>query len=101
VIRGRFDLHQLKLSINHVCEPDVIYGKLSPINGLPSDIFFYGQTATMKKCVPDETFYTDAVVNSARMAEEIFAWHLKENNIEFKVASDLFYSLTNLKHVVY
>lgn len=101
VIRSRFDLHQLRFNLGHTCEPGVIYGKLSPINGMPSDIFFYGDYVTMKKCVPDETFYTDDVVGNARMAEEIFKWYLQSQNIEFRINSQLSYSLTNLKQVIY
>lgn len=98
VVRGRFDLLSLTINLDKNIDKNTIYGKTSPINGYPSDVFFYGDHETMIKCVPEEDFYTDEVLSSAKNAEDIFSKYLTKYNINFVVDSDLQY---NLKGVLY
>ena len=62
VVRSRFDLNSINIDLRKEIQTGKIYGKRSPINGFPSDIFFYGDYETMSRCVPDESFYTEELI---------------------------------------
>jgi hypothetical protein len=95
VIRGRFDVTHLIIPENFKCEENKIYGRVSPINGLPSDILFYGTYSTMKKCVPDENFYTPNIITTCVNAEDVFRNWLHYNGIEFVHEPNMTYVLKN------
>jgi hypothetical protein len=97
VIRSRFDMTFLNVDFREL-EENTIYGKLSPINGLPSDIFFYGKQDVMKRSVPNENFYTDEIINNSVNAEDVFRKYLEKENIKFVVDENLQYILKNVTY---
>jgi hypothetical protein len=97
VVRSRFDITFLNVDFGEL-EDDTIYGKLSPINGLPSDIFFYGKQDVMKRSVPNEEFYTDEIINNSVNAEDVFRKYLEKENIKFVVDQNLQYVLKNVAY---
>jgi hypothetical protein len=94
LIRSRFDVTGLGMNLVEV-EDGVIYGKLSPTNHMPSDVFFFGNRETMIDCIPDESFYTEEIINKCMNAEDVFKRHMESKGIEFRVVPDLFYVLKN------
>jgi hypothetical protein len=99
VIRGRFDLQNINFDFTKIkCDPGKIYGKLSSINGMPSDIFFYGDRLTMSECVPDENFYTKEIIDSCMNAEDVFSRYLKSKNIVFVNNNNLNYFLKGVSY---
>lgn len=94
LIRSRFDLTHLDLEIQSI-EPGIIYGRSSSMNGFTSDIFFYGDRETMKTSIPDETFYTEEVINTSMNAEHIFQKHLAHKGIKFIADQKLSFVLKN------
>jgi hypothetical protein len=97
LVRSRFDIMDLVVNFK-TCEKNTIYGKLSPINGLPSDIFFYGDHDTMKKAVPNEDFYTDEILNNSKNAEDVFKKYLDSVGIKFIIDDTLNYTLKNVNY---
>lgn len=97
VVRSRFDITFLDVNFKD-CEENTIYGKLSPINGLPSDIFFYGKSDVMKRAVPNENFYTDEIMDSSVNAEDVFRKYLEREKINFVVDDSLRYILKNVTY---
>jgi len=97
LVRSRFDILDLIVDFK-TCEENTIYGKLSPINGLPSDIFFYGDHDTMKKAVPNEDFYTDEILNNSKNAEDVFKKYLDSVDIKFVIDDTLNYTLKNVNY---
>jgi hypothetical protein len=97
LVRSRFDIMDLVVNFK-TCEENTIYGKLSSINGLPSDIFFYGDHDTMKKAVPNEDFYTDEILNNSKNAEDVFKKYLDSVGIKFIVDDTLNYKLKNVNY---
>jgi hypothetical protein len=95
VIRSRFDVTYLIMPNDLKCEENKIYGRLSPINGMPSDILFYGTSSTMRKCVPDESFYTPNIISTCVNAEDVFRNWLNYNGIEFVNDPNMAYVLKN------
>jgi hypothetical protein len=97
IVRSRFDITFLNVNFKE-CEENTIYGKLSPINGLPSDVFFYGNQDVMRRAVPNEEFYTEDVINSSMNAEDVFRKYLEKENIKFVVDEGLQYVLKNVTY---
>lgn len=97
VVRSRFDITFLDVNFKE-CEENTIYGKLSPINGLPSDIFFYGRQDVMSRAVPNEEFYTEEIINTSINAEDVFRKYLEKENIKFVVDEGLKYVLKNITY---
>lgn len=97
LVRSRFDITFLNVDFREL-EENTIYGKLSPINGLPSDIFFYGKQDVMKRSVPNENFYTDEIINNSVNAEDVFRKYLEKENIKFVVDENLQYILKNVTY---
>ena len=97
VVRSRFDITFLDVNFKE-CEDNTIYGRLSPINGLPSDIFFYGKQEVMGRAVPNEEFYTDDIINNSINAEDVFKKYLEKENIKFVVDESLKYVLKNITY---
>lgn len=89
IFRTRFDLQELFLPNEIECEENTVYGRLSPTNGFFSDVFFYGKPEVMSRCIPDEIFYTEEIINTSLNAEEILNKYMKSKNIEFKIVEDL------------
>jgi hypothetical protein len=98
IIRSRFDIESMTLPENIECEEGVIYGKRSPINGFPSEVLFFGTRSTMKKCVPDENFYTENIIKSSINAEDVFDKWMKFNSIEFIENPQISYTLKGIKY---
>jgi hypothetical protein len=99
VVRSRFDLQDIDFDFTKIkCDPGKIYGKLSSINGMPSDIFFYGDRLTMTGCVPDENFYTKEIIESCINAEDVFSRYLKSKNILFICNNNLNYLLKGVSY---
>jgi hypothetical protein len=98
VIRSRFDIEFMTLPENIECEEGVIYGRRSPINGLPSDVLFFGTRSTMKKCVPDENFYTENIIKNSINAEDVFDKWMKFNSIEFREHPQISYTLKGIRY---
>lgn len=98
VFRSRFDLNYISIDMNKEIQTGKIYGKRSPINGFPSDIFFYGDYETMIRCVPDESFYTEDLITDAINAEDIFDKYLKFNGIDFIIDNELSYNLKGMTY---
>jgi hypothetical protein len=97
IVRSRFDITFLDVNFKE-CEENTIYGKLSPINGLPSDVFFYGNQDVMKRAVPNEEFYTEDIINNSMNAEDVFRKYLEKENIKFVVDEGLRYVLKNVTY---
>lgn len=95
IVRSRFDVTHLYMPTDLKCEENKIYGRLSPINGMPSDILFYGTSSTMKRCVPDELFYTPNIISTCVNAEDVFENWLTYNGIEFVNEPNMGYVLKN------
>ena len=97
LVRSRFDITDLNVNFK-TCDDNTIYGKLSPINGLPSDVFFYGNHDVMKKAIPNEEFYTDKILNNSKNAEDVFKKYLDSKDIKFVVDDTLNYTLKNVNY---
>lgn len=97
IVRSRFDITFLDVNLKE-CEDNTIYGKLSSINGLPSDIFFYGKRDVMLRAVPDESFYSEEIINTCVNAEDVFKKHLEKEKINFVVDDSLKYILKNVTY---
>lgn len=97
VVRSRFDITFLDVNFKEL-DDNTIYGRLSPINGLPSDIFFYGKQNVMKRAVPNEYFYSDEIIDNSINAEDVFKKYLEKENIKFVVDKDLQYILKNVTY---
>ena len=97
LIRSRFDITDLTIDFK-TCEENTIYGRLSPINGLPSDVFFYGNHDTMKKAIPNEDFYTDHIIDNCINAEDVFKKYLDSIGVKFIVDETLSYTLKNVNY---
>ena len=96
LFRTRFDLQALKLPEKIECEDNTLYGKISPTNGFFSDVFFYGKPDVMSRCIPDENFYTETIINSSLNAEEILDKYLKSKNILTKNVDELSYRIRDV-----
>jgi hypothetical protein len=96
IFRTRFDLQALKLPEIIECEDNTLYGKISPTNGFFSDVFFYGKPDVMARCIPDENFYTESIINTSLNAEEILDKYLKSKNIKIKNVNDLSYRIRDV-----
>ena len=97
IVRSRFDITFLDVNFKE-CEENTIYGRLSPINGLPSDVFFYGRQDVMKRAVPNEDFYTEEIINTSKNAEDVFKKYLEKENINFVIDDSLKYILKNVTY---
>jgi hypothetical protein len=96
VFRSRFDLQDLVLPKIIEIQDNIIYSKQSPTNGFISDCFFYGTPDTMLKAIPDETFYTEDIIETALNAEEIFSRYLTKENIEVKFVDELSFKIKDI-----
>jgi hypothetical protein len=96
IFRTRFDVQELSLPQTIKCEENTLYGKMSPTNGFFSDVFFYGKPEVMSRCIPDETFYTEELINTSLNAEEILSKYVKSKNIELKIVEDLSFRIRDV-----
>ena len=85
LFRTRFDLQDLSLPSDLECEENTLYGKMSPTNGFFSDVFFYGKPEVMSRCIPDENFYTESIINTSLNAEEILDKYLQKSKINIHI----------------
>lgn len=95
IFRSRFDLEDLNLPSILECNKDTLYCKQSPNNGFVSDCFFYGHPDTMLKSIPDETFYTEDIIDTSLNAEEIFSRYIQSQNIKIQFVDNLSFRVGN------
>ena len=93
IFRSRFDIHSLTLPDEIKCDDNTLYGRITPSNGLFSDVFFYGDKDVMSRCVPDENFYTEERLSRVTNAEHIFWEYLHEQGIKVEYVDDLAFNI--------
>jgi hypothetical protein len=93
IFRSRFDIHSLTLPDEIKCDDNTLYGRITPSNGLFSDVFFYGDKDVMSRCVPDENFYTEERLSRVTNAEHIFWEYLQEQGIKVEYVDDLAFNI--------